>query len=41
MALDLEFFVDTSSIQKKNTIGPAGPHQIFFDPAATPRGGFH
>jgi len=41
MSLDSEFFVDTSSIQKKNTIGPAGPHQIFFDPAATPRGGFH
>jgi len=41
MVLDTEFFVDTSSIQKKNTVGPAGPHQIFFDPAATPRGGFH
>ncbi|VAW79811.1 hypothetical protein MNBD_GAMMA15-1835 [hydrothermal vent metagenome] len=41
MALDIEFFVDTSSIQKKNTVGPAGPHQIFFDAAATPRGGFH
>jgi len=41
MALDLNFIVDTSSIQKKNTIGPAGPHQIFFDPAATPAGGFH
>lgn len=41
MALDSNFFVDTSSIQKKNTVGPAGPHQIFFDPAATPAGGFH
>jgi len=41
MALDTDFFVDTSSIQKKYTVGPAGPHQIFFDPAATPRGGFH
>jgi len=41
MTLDTEFFVDTSNIQKKNTIGPAGPHQIFFDPAATPSGGFH
>ena len=41
MALDTDFFVDTSSIQKKNTVGPAGPHQIFFDPAATPAGGFH
>ena len=41
MALDTDFFVDTSSIQKKNTIGPAGPHQIFFDPGATPKGGFH
>lgn len=41
MALDPGFRVDTSSIQKKNTVGPAGPHQIFFDPAATPRGGFH
>ena len=41
MALDTEFFVDTSSIQKKNTVGPAGPHQIFFDPSATPKGGFH
>ena len=41
MALDDQFFVDTSSIQKKNTVGPAGPHQIFLDPSATPMGGFH
>ncbi len=41
MQPDLDFIVDTSNIQKKNTIGPAGPHQIFFDPAATPGGGFH
>lgn len=41
MVLDSDFIVDTSNIQKKNTIGPAGPHQIFFDPAATPAGGFH
>ena len=41
MALDLNFIVDTSNIQKKNTVGPAGPHQIFFDPASTPSGGFH
>ena len=41
MALESEFFVDTSFIQKKNTVGPAGPHQIFFDAAATPAGGFH
>lgn len=41
MQLDTDFFVDTSNIQKKNTIGPAGPHQIFFDPAATPFGDFH
>jgi len=41
MALDLNFIVDTSNIQKKNTIGPAGPHQIFFDSDATPAGGFH
>lgn len=41
MAADLNFIVDTSSIQKKNTVGPAGPHQIFFDPASTPGGGFH
>ena len=41
MALDLNFIVDTSNMQKKNTVGPVGPHQIFFDPAATPLGGFH
>jgi len=41
MALDLNFIVDTSNIQKKNTVGPAGPHQIFFDSDATPAGGFH
>jgi len=41
MSLDTNFFVDTSAIQKKYNIGPIGPHQIFFDPAATPAGGFH
>jgi len=41
MESDKSFFVDTSEIQKKYNIGPVGPHQIFFDPAATPAGGFH
>lgn len=41
LQLDSDFFVDTSQIQKKYNIGPIGPHQIFFDPDATPMGGFH
>jgi selenium-binding protein 1 len=32
MTLNTDFFVDFDNVQKKNTVGPARPHQVFFDP---------
>jgi methanethiol oxidase len=41
MSLDNSFFVDMDSVQKKNTVGQARPHQIFFDPGVPEEFGAH
>jgi selenium-binding protein 1 len=41
MSLDSNFFVDFDSVQKKNTVGQARPHQIFFDPGVPEEFGAH
>jgi methanethiol oxidase len=37
MSIDPDFHVDLMQVQKQNTVGPARPHQVFFDPGV-PRG---
>jgi methanethiol oxidase len=32
MTINTDFFVDFDNVQKKNSVGPARPHQVFFDP---------
>jgi DNA-directed RNA polymerase specialized sigma24 family protein len=32
MTVNSDFFVDFDNVQKKNTVGAARPHQVFFDP---------
>jgi selenium-binding protein 1 len=41
MTLDNKFFVDLDNVQKKNTVGAARPHQIFFDPNVPAAFGHH
>jgi len=41
MSLNEDFFVDLSNVQKKNTVGPARPHQVFFDPGIAHSFGAH
>lgn len=41
LALDDEFFVDFSRVQKKNTVGPGRPHMILFDPQVVTPFGHH
>ncbi len=41
MSVDDEFFVDLDQVQKKHTVGPARPHQVFFDPGIAHEFGAH
>lgn len=41
MTIDPNFFVDFDNVQKKNSIGPARPHQVFFDPSVRQGFGSH
>ena len=41
MSVSEDFFVDLSNVQKKNTVGPARPHQAFFDPGIAHSFGAH
>jgi selenium-binding protein 1 len=41
MTMNADFHVDLMSVQKKNTIGAARPHQVFFDPSVLREFGAH
>ncbi len=41
MSLNREFFVDMMNVQKKNTVGPARPHMMLFDPSIRSEFGHH
>ena len=41
MALHKEFYVDMMNVQKKNTVGPARPHMMLFDPRIKTPFGHH
>jgi|GEM_PF-32204 len=41
MEVDDEFFVDLDNVQKLNDVGPARPHQVFFDPGIPKAFGAH
>ena len=41
MELDPDFHIDLMSVQKKNTVGAARPHQVFFDPHVPREFGAH
>lgn len=41
MVLNRDFHVDMMNVQKKNTVGPARPHMMLFDPTITTPFGHH
>lgn len=41
MSLNRDFHVDFMNVQKKNTVGPAGPHMMLFDPSIETPFGHH
>lgn len=41
MELDEDFFVDLDNVEKQNGVGPARPHQVFFDPGIPKEFGSH
>ena len=41
MTVNPDFYVDLMSVQKKNTMGPARPHQVFFDNSVLRKFGEH